>query len=71
MLMKPQARASSSQYALRSVVDADKLFDYDHDSDVRQFLGLDRVCSREEYTGSQTQSRKAEILGVTLNVYSR
>lgn len=43
MLMKPQVRASSSQYALRCVVDADKLFDYAHDSDVRQFLGLDRV----------------------------
>lgn len=54
MLMKPQVRAPSSQYALRCVVDADKLFDYDHDSDVRQFLGLDRVCPWEEYTGSQT-----------------
>lgn len=29
---------------LRCVVDADRLFDYDHDSDVRQFLGFDRVC---------------------------
>lgn len=54
MLMKPQVRASSAQYALRSFVDADKLFDYDHDSDARQFLGLDRVCPWEEYTGSQT-----------------
>lgn len=35
MLMKLQVRASSAQYALRCVVDADKLFDYDHDSDVR------------------------------------
>lgn len=54
MLMKPLVRASSAQYALRCVVDADRFFDYDHDSDVRQFLGLDRVCPWEEYTGSQT-----------------